>query len=237
MFDCVIPAAGASSRMRSSGGKSAFKPLLPFAAAPAGDSPTGDSPTGDSPTGEMTLVEAAVGAALDGGGRVILVVGYRCGEITSLFDAAAYRLQRDEGRIVTVFNPRWEDGLVGSIQTALGLVRGEAFFVAHADMPFVRPEDYAALAEARMSFSAAPRAEAVDSAFFASWGGRAGHPALIPSAWIPELAVFAPGEKLRPFFDNRSCFLVETGPGALRDIDTLHDYEGAIESCKGEKTM
>jgi molybdenum cofactor cytidylyltransferase len=229
MHDCVIPAAGASARMRRGGG---FKPLLPFAAAPKGGAPIGGAPIGDSPTGEKTLVETAVDAALAALCRVVLVVGYRGEEIAALFAGASRRAALEDGRLIVVRNPRWEEGLVGSIQAALPAVAGEAFFVAHADMPFVAPGHYAALASAREAWitglAPIPKGEAV---FFASWRGQAGHPVLIPSAWIPELAAFAAGEKLRPFFEDRPRVLVETGPGALCDIDTPLDYERAMESC------
>jgi CTP:molybdopterin cytidylyltransferase MocA len=131
--------------------------------------------------------------------------------------------------LLVVRNPRWESGMVASIQAALPAVAGEAFFVAHADMPFVESDHYAALASARDHRSGG------EAAFFASCAGEAGHPVLIPSAWIPELAAFPPGEKLRPFFGNRPSALVETGPGALRDIDTPSDYDEAIEACKVAK--
>jgi CTP:molybdopterin cytidylyltransferase MocA len=105
-------------------------------------------------------------------------------------------------------------------------VIGEAFFVAHADMPFVESADYLALAAARERAAALPGAG--EAVFFASCGGRPGHPVLIPGAWIPAVAALGPGEKLRPFFSGRLSVLVETGERALRDIDTPSDYEAAL---------
>jgi molybdenum cofactor cytidylyltransferase len=58
--DCVIVAAGASSRM---GG--AWKPLLPF--------------------GASTIIQTTVGTALSAGLRVVLVVGFRGDELARLF--------------------------------------------------------------------------------------------------------------------------------------------------------
>jgi CTP:molybdopterin cytidylyltransferase MocA len=120
MFDCLIPAAGASSRMRSSGMSGAGavpKPLLPF--------------------GGSTLVETVARAALGAGCRVLVVVGHQGAEVSAPFAAEAYRPAREEGRLIVVENPRWELGQLGSIQAALPSVRSEAFFVALADMPFV----------------------------------------------------------------------------------------------------
>ena len=95
MFDCVILAAGASSRMRA-----LIKPLLPF--------------------GGSTLVESAVGAAFGAGARVLLVLGNRGGEVAALFDAEKHRASRDEGNLVLVENLGWEAGMVGSIRAGSG---------------------------------------------------------------------------------------------------------------------
>jgi molybdenum cofactor cytidylyltransferase len=238
MLDCVMPAAGASSRMRSSrmrpgagpGGAAAglasgaarggsFKPLLPFR--------------------DSTLVECAAAAALGADCRLLLVVGYRGDEVAALFQAPRYREAREEeGRLLIVRNPGWERGLLGSIQAALSLVRSEAFFIALADMPFLRPEDYAALASARDSpSSAAGDCPSGDRAYFASCGGRRGHPVLLPSAWIPAIAALSPeagipdaglggpDAGLRGFLRDRASELVEIGEAALRDIDSPGDYE------------
>jgi molybdenum cofactor cytidylyltransferase len=177
------------------------KPLLPFAG--------------------RALVEAAARSALEAGCRVLLVVGNRGDEVVAPFDAADYGEARAEGRLCIVRNPAWAEGMVGSIQAALPLVRGEAFFVAHADMPFVGPEDYCAIAAARL---ASP-----PGAFCGSHQGEAGHPVLLPSAWIQELLALPAGDRLRPFLAGRPLTPVETGPGALRDIDTPGEYEAALE--------
>lgn len=203
--------------MRSRNGSAAFKPLLPFAGS--------------------SLVEVSAAAALVAGCRLLLVAGCRGEEVEAAFASPRYRSLREEGRLLVVGNPRWEEGLLGSIQAGLSRARGEAVFVAHADMPFVRPEDYAALASARAATAEAdsPRRDespgavaTAAAAFFASFGGRRGHPVLLPSAWIPAIAALPPGEGLRSFLLRRPARLVETGPGALRDIDTLEDYERSL---------
>jgi molybdenum cofactor cytidylyltransferase len=216
MFDCVMTAAGASSRMRSSDGSAAFKPLLPFAGA--------------------TLAETAAWAAIGAGCRLLLVVGHRGEEVAAAFDTAPYRAFREAGSILVVRNPRWAEGLLGSIQAALPFVRGEAFFIAHADMPFLLPEDYAALASARAARAAEGAAESAaggaagEAVLIASCGGKRGHPVLLPAAWAPEIAALPPGDRLWPFLRERPAALVEIGPAALRDVDSPEDYELAIRS-------
>lgn len=63
-YECVITAAGASSRMGS-----LWKPLLPF--------------------GSSTILETTVARALDAGLRVVLVVGFRGDELAERFSGAA----------------------------------------------------------------------------------------------------------------------------------------------------
>jgi molybdenum cofactor cytidylyltransferase len=210
MFDCVLLAAGASSRMVGTDGRSVIKPLLPF--------------------GGSTLVETAFHAALGAGARVILVLGHGAEEVAAPFDAEAHRAARACGNLMLVVNSLWAEGMVGSIRAALASVRGEAFFIAHADMPFIVPDWYRALASAWLARRALGEAPA---AAIASYGGREGHPVLLPSAWMPSILGLAPGDRFKPFLEGRPRVLVEAGPGALRDIDTLEDY---LEACQSPET-
>ena len=198
MLDCVIPAAGASTRMGT------LKPLLPYAGS--------------------TLVETAVDAALEAETRVILVVGHLGAAVSALFAADAYRAAREAGRMLIVDNRRWEEGLLGSIQAGLPSVKAGAFFISHADMPFIAPAAYRALASAMVAREEEGTAA---KAFIASHDGARGHPVLLPCVWIPEMLALDPRGALRDFVALRATVLVETGPGALRDIDTLGDYEEA----------
>jgi CTP:molybdopterin cytidylyltransferase MocA len=182
-----------------------FKPLLPVAGA--------------------TLVEVSVRSALEADCRVLLVVGHWGKEVAALFEAVSYADLRQASRIVIVENPRWEEGMVGSIQAALPKVEGAAFFVSHADMPFVAAKDYRSLASA---WAARSEAAMPVAAIFAAWDGRVGHPALLPAAWVPELLALPPGDRLRPFLEGRERVLVETGPSALRDIDRPEEYQAAL---------
>jgi molybdenum cofactor cytidylyltransferase len=114
MFDCIIPAAGASSRMGS------WKPLLPWGPASRGS--------------RSCVVEATVGAALEAGCRVILVGGYRGEELAELFAGRA--------GVEVVRNPGWESGMLGSIQRGMEALASSSFFTIPADMPLVGPAVY-----------------------------------------------------------------------------------------------
>lgn len=221
VLDCAMIVAGASSRMRPPPGgigcpAGGFKPLLPF--------------------GDSTLVESSARSALDAGCRLILVVGYRGDEVAALFDAPSYLPERRSGRIVVARNADWKLGLATSIQAALPRVESEAFFVALADMPFLRPEHYEALAAARSASAASvasasegpsQAAGAGERIFAASCRGRRGHPVLFPSALIPAIEALPPGGGLRGFVGGQPTVLVEIGEAALRDVDTPEDYAEA----------
>jgi len=128
-----------------------------------------------------------------------------------------------------VENPAWEEGMLGSIQAALPLVRGPAFFEMNADMPLVAGSAYLLLAAER-----ARRLDAgcTEAALFASSSGRPGHPVLVPSAWIPAILDLPRGGRLKTYLDGKPCGLVETGSDAvLADIDTPAEYEGLFRGA------
>jgi molybdenum cofactor cytidylyltransferase len=212
-IDCIIPAAGASTRM---GG---WKPLLPFGAS----------------TIVETTVEAALAAQVEGGIRVLLVAGYRGNELRDRF----------EGRpgVVIVDNPRWEAGMLGSIQAALPFVGSERFFILHADMPLVPSSAFEVLCEASQGCGPGAggragnaRGGASGSAdkdagvpLLASFRGEAGHPVLVPSTLIGEIMGLDPAGRLRPFLLERGGRLVDCGSRAvLADLDSRPDYEKAL---------
>ena len=198
-IDCIIPAAGASTRMGD------WKPLLPF--------------------GGSTIVETTVAAALaarvEGGIRVLLVAGYRGNELHGLFG----------GRpgVVVVDNPRWEAGLLGSIQAALPYVSSDRFFIVHADMPLVPSSAFGLLCEADARGPLPQREAPAGVPLLASFRGEAGHPVLVPAALIGEILGLDPALRLRPFLMERGGRLVDCGTSAvLADLDSRLDYEKAL---------
>jgi len=205
MPDCVIAAAGGSSRMGSP------KLLLPF--------------------GGRTMIGTVVASALEAGCRVVLVVGCRGAEVAQAARRAAsgesVEAADNDNRLVVAENPAWEAGMLGSIQAGLGLVRSAAFFAMNGDMPLVPATAYRLLARER---AARERSGLADAAFFASSGGRPGHPVLVPSAWIPEILELGRDDRMKRFLDGRPCVLVEAGTQAvLADIDTPEEYRKTIE--------
>lgn len=195
-IDCIIPAAGSSTRMGD------WKPLLPFGGS----------------TIVETTVESALAARVEGGMRVLLVAGYRGDELHGLFD----------GRpgVAVVDNPRWEAGMLGSIQAALPFVGSDRFFVVHADMPLVPSSAFEVLFEA----SQGGRDDGdAGVPLFASFRGEAGHPVLVPVALRGGILRLEPSGRLRPFLMERGGRLVDCGDRAvLADLDSRQDYEEAL---------
>jgi molybdenum cofactor cytidylyltransferase len=187
VLDCVVPAAGASSRM------GAWKPLLPW--------------------GQGRIIDAVLACIEAAGLRPIVVAGFRGEELRRHLEARP--------GLLVVDNPRWEAGMLGSVLRGALETRGEAFFVAPADMPGIPTGVFASLLAARF--------DGGDETLFPACRGEAGHPVLIPRSLIPEMSRLDPGSKLRDFLRRGSWRLVETGEAAvLADLDTREDYERGL---------
>ena len=123
MPECIIPAAGASSRMGS------WKLLLPW--------------------GHSTIIETVVSNVLAAGLGVIVVAGYRGAELHDLLDGrpgvtVVDNHNWEEGMAGSVA------GAIASLRSAASSgSAGEPFLVLPADMPWVGPELIRTLLAAR----------------------------------------------------------------------------------------
>ena len=189
----VIPAAGRSSRM------GAFKPLLPF--------------------GNTTLIERVITAAAPVCSEIIVVTGYHSDDLSNY-------LRRDRGRpwlgqLKLVYNPRWEKGMLTSIQEGTGKVTGDYFFVTPSDMPYISTVLYQMLAS-----------QPPEYAVFPNRGEYTGHPVLISSTVIGDLleANAADGGGMKAFLSRYNTERYEVDSDEIfRDIDTIEEY-GASRS-------
>jgi molybdenum cofactor cytidylyltransferase len=195
-YDCVLLAAGLSSRAAD------WKMLLPC--------------------GGVTMVEASVASASAACARVIVVAGYRAGELVSLF--------RGRHGVQVEVNPRFEQGMLTSVACGAAAVRTPRFFLALADMPLVSPETYRLLL----------RAPVVD-AVIPKFHGKKGHPLLLTaavasavvaaagavaqSAEVAGAESAAPWQTLRDVLAGFSTLLLPVeDPHVLHDVDTDRDY-------------
>ncbi len=115
MIDCIIPAAGTSSRMRS------WKLFLPFK----------DKPVIDH------ILEAALLAA----DRIIIVSGFKSDALEEHIE----NLGLNKDRYILTCNPKYYRGMFSSIQEGVKHSQSSLFFIMLADLPLVQANTYAQL--------------------------------------------------------------------------------------------
>jgi molybdenum cofactor cytidylyltransferase len=154
-----------------------------------------------------------VASARAAGLEVILVAGYRGEQLIELFAV--------DPLVRPVANPDWERGPLGSLLRGLEAASGELVFLMNGDMPLVRADTYRALAAEAGRRAAAGLPEVP---LFAAFGGRAGHPVLVPRTLA--LGAGAAGvSRMRDHLLRFSPVYLECGDeGVLADLDTQEDY-------------
>lgn len=157
--------------------------------------------------GGATLLARAVGAFTAAGfPDVVVVTGCRGDEVAAAAVALGAR---------SVANPRFEEGMYGSVQAGVAAVpEGRRFFLLPVDCPLVRPETLGRLA--RMAdATGAPVVVPVH-------GEQPGHPPLLGAELRGEILAASPAGGLRELLASRSGLvqLVVDDPGVLHDADT-----------------
>lgn len=203
-YDCVIPAAGYSSRM------DALKQLVSFRGRP--------------------LLVSAIANAAAVCDRIILVTGYlgervqETIEKDSLFRRLGSTNSADRSvEIVVVANDEYDLGMISSIACGASHVTSRWFFVAPGDMPIIDPAVYRSLS------AAIPTVPPDTRAIFPVWNEGRGHPVLIDRRVVPNLlAEYREAESMRSFLQRYSVHHIEIasaalGKGIFVDIDTPED--------------
>ena len=193
LMDCIVPAAGLSSRMGS------HKLLEPFGAHP--------------------LVYWAVHHAVAACERVIVVLGHHADAVRAVLP--------HQDRLVVITNTEYERGMLTSIARGAAEVQSDRFFVAPADMPFLQPQIFHAVARAAGAW-------AVDAgqpcAWFPEFHGQHGHPALITTSVVPALVEWVataftsnrPLGSMRGFLAHYPARAVPVDDdGSIVDIDSM----------------
>jgi molybdenum cofactor cytidylyltransferase len=178
--DCIVPAGGRSERMGS------WKPLLPFDGT--------------------SIIERVVERALSVCARVILVTGYRAGELETAF--------RGRARVSVIENGDWRLGMFSSIRCGAAAVVTGRFFVTLGDMPWIESEVYGALLRCTET-----------DVVFPVFDGMRGHPVLFRHTVQEEILRADPAQGSMRAVAAR--FSVGELPwrddSILRDIDTRKD--------------
>jgi molybdenum cofactor cytidylyltransferase len=188
---CVMLAAGSSTRMDS------WKMLLRWGAA--------------------TIVEQSVETALRVCSRLILVAGFRAGELMELF------CERSEVEVVV--NADFHAGMFSSVRRGAEAVAEGPFFLALADMPGVSEEVYQNLLEWGRRLDGGFAAAGTAYAVIPQYRGKKGHPLLLCSGMRARILQADSSGTLRDVLVRVANVVVPVNePGILHDIDTPADY-------------
>ena len=145
--------------------------------------------------------------------HILVVAGHRAGELAPVAKVA--------GALV-VRNPAFELGMFSSVKAgAAGLPAGvEAFFSHPVDVPLVRPRTVSNLI-------ALHRAQP-NRLIYPCFGGRRGHPPLIPASLLPVIERTEVSGNLRQVLEANQDLALEaemSDPAILWDMDTPKDYQ------------
>jgi molybdenum cofactor cytidylyltransferase len=169
------------------------------------------------PLGEATVTDHVIGTFLNANLDVFLVAGYRHDEIKAKIK------NRD---FTFVYNPDYEHGMFSSVQSGVRRLQPahKAFFIIPVDIPLVRPETVSRLMEAA--------AENSGKIIYPVFGGRRGHPPLIPSGLIPVIQGWGKGGGLKAVLKTQAKLALEVpvaDGNILLDMDTPEDYRRILE--------
>jgi len=163
-----------------------------------------------------TIVETTVGHILGAGIEEVVVVTGRDAELmTPLLESLPVRV---------VFNPRFAEGLTGSVQTGVQYARGNGYMICLADMVLVTPAEYRLLAH---HFN---RQQALDPQCICQpvYKGQKGNP-IVFARWYKEaIAAHQAAEGCRDIVQSHAEHVhrVEMElDNILQDIDNPADYE------------
>jgi molybdenum cofactor cytidylyltransferase len=167
--------------------------------------------------GKATVTEHVLDTFFGTGVDVFLVVGHRYKEIKA-------RIKKHD--ITIIYNPDYEQGMFSSIQAGVRRLPMfyQAFFMLPIDIPLVRPATIRRLMEASV--------ENPDNIIYPVFGGKRGHPPLIPTRLIPFILGWRTNRNMKAVLDSHKDLALEI-PVAdsliLYDIDTPGDYATLLE--------
>jgi nicotine blue oxidoreductase len=147
--------------------------------------------------------------------------------VVAVLGCEAARVQAEAGippGVTVVENPRWRDGMLGSIWRGLDAAEAagsEAALIHPVDHPLVEPETIARVLDALRAGArvAVP-----------SFSGRRGHPGGFAEATWPALRTASPARGARGVLADHPEWIVHVdgGPGCIAGIDTPDDYARLI---------
>ena len=171
------------------------------------------------PLGRAPLLAHALDAARRSGvGPVLCVLGARADRIRAIVP--------DE--VEVVLNERWHEGLSASLRRAVRVLADraplDALLVGLGDQPLQSPEAYRRVHAAHADLGADPT-----SAVIATFGGRRGHPVLLPRALWAEVAELRGDVGARDLLRRHHVVEVPCDDlGDAADVDTPTDLASLV---------
>ena len=172
------------------------------------------------PLGEMTVLEHTI-SKFDGlCGRVIVVAGFQAEliqkEMAKISCKNAYSFQ-----IKFVYNENFNQGMFTSIQKGVSEVKAPTFFITPGDCPLVKRETVQLIAEHK------------GNVVIPSFNHKGGHPIKLSGEVKQKILETHPESNLRTVLSGfEKEYLNVDDPGVMMDVDTLVDYQKAIEYYK-----
>jgi molybdenum cofactor cytidylyltransferase len=169
------------------------------------------------PLGKTNISDHVIASFLTAGADVLLVAGYRYDEI---------KAGTKKRGVTVVYNPDYEQGMFSSIQAGVKHLKSvyQAFFINPVDIPLVRPATIKRLMDAAI--------ENPGNIIYPVFGGKRGHPPLIPFGLAPAILGWGKGGGLKAVLDSQEKLALEIAvpdSNILFDIDTPEDYAALLK--------
>jgi molybdenum cofactor cytidylyltransferase len=172
------------------------------------------------PLGQMTVLEQTISKFEGLCSRIIVVAGFQAEiiqqEIAKLNSKKVYSFQ-----IKFVHNEDFNQGMFSSIQKGCNEVNAPTFFITPGDCPLVKKETVQLIAEQK------------GNVVIPSFNYKGGHPIKLSSEVKQNILETHPGSNLRVVLSGyEKEYMIVDDPGVLMDVDTLEDYQKAIDYFK-----
>jgi len=173
------------------------------------------------PMGEMSILEHTLSKFEGLCSRVIVVAGFQAEliqeEMAKISSKNAYSFQ-----IKLVYNENFNQGMFTSIQKGCSEVNTPTFFITPGDCPHVKKETVQLIAEHK------------GNVVIPSFNYKGGHPIKLSSEVKQKILETNSESNLRAVLGGyEKKYMNVDDPGVLMDVDTLEDFQKAIDYYKG----
>lgn len=169
--------------------------------------------------GKTILSATAENLLTAGIGEVIVVTGHQSTETAAAVSTLPVRIIR---------NPHHERGMTGSIQTGIGVARGDGYMICLADMVAITPQEYALLATAfEQQYRKDPHC-----IILPEFEGQKGNPVIFSSQYRDALLRHPEKEGCKSLVrshPDHHLYIPMTTNHILADIDFPEDYQAMLE--------